>query len=248
MSDLLDFLRTGELGILALVAIPAALLWMRLFPNLRLKDAAPRGIVSFELAWTSTRARRIIDGWQKDHRDGAARRSLWAIDAPFIVLYSIALSVLGVLAARTAYHSGLLSGSTADDLATGLAAASWGAGAADLIENVGLWLQFRFRPRQPLPAATSTVSTAKWLTALAVGVCSLGFLVASAPTSAAATAPPTADHCGKERSEVKTLTDPAASSVALDHPSSFVQLGRRQVKPTVEALPPTEGSKGMVCC
>jgi hypothetical protein len=175
VGDPLDFLRTAEAGALLLVAAGAAATWTRLFPRLR-TAAAPRGIVSLQLAFTAARAKAVIESWRARHLDGAARRSLF-VDVPFVVFYAWTLGLLAVLAGRAAAGSDLLTPGDADTAAAAVAIGGWVAAFCDLVENGGLWLQLSGRTSGVLTAATSTVSAVKWLLAIGSGVASVVVLL-----------------------------------------------------------------------
>ena len=160
MSDPLAALRTSEVGLLLAVGLAATVTWSRLFPTL--KPPAARGIVGLELAGSTARARRILADWEQRGLTQRAKRSV-ALDWPFIVLYSFAAALAGVLGGRAAAGSGLLSSDHADTVAAVLAYAAWAAGVLDVAENAGLRAMLSGHTGQPIPALASAASAAKWL-------------------------------------------------------------------------------------
>ena len=89
-------------------------------------SAAPNGIVSFELAWTGTRAAEMMASWS-----GIAATAAWAsllLDYFFMWSYG---ALLAALARRVI-------GSRAGE---GFATAAWAAAACDAVENAALiWM------------------------------------------------------------------------------------------------------------
>jgi hypothetical protein len=177
MGDPLDFLRTAEVGTLIAITGAAGVTVGRVFPSLAPRKAH-RGMVALQLAWTKEKADAVIGFWRKRNREQAAKRAVY-IDFAFIVFYSFGLGVLAVIAGRAAHAGGLLAGSDADTFGAALAIAGWVAGFCDCVENGGLLLMLSGRTSQPLPGATSLVSSVKWLLAAGSLLGSLGLLVAS---------------------------------------------------------------------
>jgi hypothetical protein len=133
--------------------------------------------VSLELAWTQRRAGEIIKSWRDRHLNQAATRSV-RLDFLFIVLYAAALALLGTLAGRAA-GGDLFSGEHGETLGGLLAIAAAAAGVCDYIENAGLLRMLSGHLRQPIPFATSAISSLKWLLVAGSLLGSLGFLIAS---------------------------------------------------------------------
>jgi hypothetical protein len=151
-----------------------------LFPNLR-TSAAPRGIVSLQLAWRRTRSDEIVSSWQTAQLLGAAKRSL-VTDEFFLLAYGAFFVLTGVLLGRAAAASGLLSAQNGTRLSWLLAGVGVLIAILDAVENVGLWLQLNRRNRWTLP--TSLVSSAKWALAALLLLTDIGLvapiLIASA--------------------------------------------------------------------
>ena len=177
MDAFFDHSRGSELATLFAISAGAALTFMRLFPNLK-TAAAKKGIVSLQLAWSSARAKAVIESWRERHLDDSVKRSIY-VDFLYIAGYSFAIAFLALLAGRAARASGLFSTHTADLMGNIVAIGAWVAGACDCLENGGLLLLLRSTD-QPVPALTSSVSTVKWLLAPAGALLSIGVLIASA--------------------------------------------------------------------
>jgi hypothetical protein len=94
--------------------------------------AAPRGIISFELAWSHDNARAILDSWDATARLYAA--CLQGLDYLFLCLYSTALA-LGCFRASDIFRS---RGWSIASIGVALAWLQWIAGFSDAIENVPL--------------------------------------------------------------------------------------------------------------
>jgi uncharacterized membrane protein (DUF2068 family) len=156
----LESLRAAELAVVLTGALGLMSAWSVLFPRLN-TEAAPRGIVSLELCWTADRARRIVDSWERQRMSRGAKRSVF-LDVPFILFYTSALAVLGLLAARAASATGMLGDRHAETAAALVAIAALAAAILDLIEDLGLWLMLRGHFVNGLPSATSHVALAKW--------------------------------------------------------------------------------------
>lgn len=95
-----------------------------------LSDAAPAGVVSFELAGTPAAAQSILDSWDARAREFAAFGL--GLDYLFMLAYGLSLALATLLAAGR--HGGWMRPLGA--------AAGWGASAAallDAIENAALW-------------------------------------------------------------------------------------------------------------
>jgi hypothetical protein len=95
-------------------------------------EGAPSGIVSFELAGSSSSARRVVESWDADARVQAGF-SL-GLDYLFLVVYSttIALACLWVADTLRPRHG------RAASLGVWLAWGQWAAAALDAVENAAL--------------------------------------------------------------------------------------------------------------
>jgi hypothetical protein len=174
VDEPLRFLHTADAAAVLAMALGLSAVWSALFPRLR-TDAAPKGIASLELCWTANRARRVVNSWERKGMMAAARRSV-LLDEPFILFYSVTLATLGVLAARAAGASSLLSHDHAQTVASVMTLAACVAALLDLAENLGLCLLLRGHFATGLSAATSVVSSAKWLLVATAIVSELGLL------------------------------------------------------------------------
>jgi hypothetical protein len=137
--------------------IPTVLLWLwirRL--DTPLKTSVARGIVSLELAGNSGRTRAILASWNRGARR-AALHSLW-VDFPFIVAYSTSLGLGCALAAGTLHARGWhLAG-----LGLPLAWAQWGAGIADVVEDMALLRVLRGEVESGWPALARRAALLKF--------------------------------------------------------------------------------------
>jgi hypothetical protein len=133
-------------GIVAAVLL-AAMLWLD--RPLR-TAAAPRGIISFELAGSYAAARNIIESWKPAGRRNAAL-SLW-LDYGFLIAYALVLALL------CGYVAASWPGRYRGIRRTGrrLARAQWVAALLDAFENVIL--------QQILAGATAAIlpQMARW--------------------------------------------------------------------------------------
>lgn len=127
-------------------------------------DAAPNGIVSFELAWTAETAKSILTSWDAEARLFAAFGL--GLDYLFIPAYALALSI-GLLLSmknKVGWYSRLA------------AWMGWGAFAAalfDAVENYALWKELTgsvFSPYPEIAAACASVKFALLLAGLLVVV------------------------------------------------------------------------------
>lgn len=160
MDDLLSFLSSAELGIVALVAFGLLASWARLFPDLKTKTGS--GIVAFELPRTAQNARAIRAAWQAKKLEGAAHRAI-ALDWFFIPMYVVLLACAGVLAARAAEALGGLEAGAAETVAAALVIAAVVAGVLDVLENLGMKRLLGEEVEHGVALATTVVSAAKWL-------------------------------------------------------------------------------------
>jgi hypothetical protein len=121
----------------------------------------PPGIIGFELAFTTSNARRIVGGWAGS-LDVAAKQ-VW-YDYVFILGYACSLLFICFHAADYASHRGHA------DLASLAEFAGYGAllaGLLDGIENVGLLLMLAGRISTLIVLVTSLCATMKFVLALA---------------------------------------------------------------------------------
>jgi hypothetical protein len=130
-------------------------------------EAAPWGILSFEVPWSEPEAQRILASWSGlrcGNQTGleAALRSIQA-DYAFIPAYCVFLSLLLLLLTPTSFLS----------LRTWLTLI-WISGLLDILENLLMSQVLQAFPEVALPAWTySLASTLKWLGAVVVA----GFLL-----------------------------------------------------------------------
>jgi hypothetical protein len=127
---------------------------------------SPHGIVSLELAASSSHAHEIRQAWQRRGVLDAARASLgW--DLPFVATYASALALGSVAAGAVLTDRGWPLGAASRRVAP-LALL---AGVLDVIEDVGLFREvFADDTRQPWPTLACSCAVPKFLLALAAGV------------------------------------------------------------------------------
>jgi hypothetical protein len=116
-------------------------------------DAAPAGIISFELAGDGSSALAILDSWDQPAKLHAAF-SL-GLDFLFLIMYSTALS-LGCI-----WASGL-SISPLTGLGTYLAWGQWIAALFDGLENTALFIIMVQSPASPWPQIARLAATVKF--------------------------------------------------------------------------------------
>jgi hypothetical protein len=160
------------LGTLMLLTILWSMLLSHIGQPLKTVEA-PLGIVSFELAFTSTRSETIVRSW--DAVRWNAKNSL-RLDYAFIPLYSTTLALLCVLAAHSFQRHDWSGLST---LAAVLAWYQWVAGLLDMLENWALLRLLNSKPPFPpsLPWLAGWCAFFKFLLIILALVC---FLVAVA--------------------------------------------------------------------
>ena len=130
------------LGALMLLTIVLGILLGHIGQLLKTAQA-PRGIVSFELAFTGARSEAIVRSWHAVRKN--AKRSL-QLDFVFIPLYSTTLVLLCVLAGHffeRQHWSGL------STVAAVLAWYQWVAGLLDMVENWALLRLLKLSPPFP---------------------------------------------------------------------------------------------------
>jgi len=103
-------------------------------------DAAPLGIISYELCGTVDGCRAILDSWNDEARVAARNNLIW--DFPFLLLYSSTLA-LGVVGMGRRMHK--LRWRMAR-FAPAMAWAAWIAAVLDSIENIALWTMLASGP------------------------------------------------------------------------------------------------------
>jgi len=121
-------------------------------------DAAPNGIVSFELAWTAETAKSILTSWDAEARLFAAFGL--GLDYLFMPAYALALS-LGLLLSMK---------NKADWYSKFAAWMGWGAFAAalfDALENYALWKELTGNMFSPYPEIAATCASVKFALLLA---------------------------------------------------------------------------------
>jgi len=120
-------------------------------------DAAPNGIVSFEVAGDVTTARSMLDSWNESARTFAAF-SL-GFDYLFLVVYSTTIA-LGCLWAGEVFR-GVVPSLAA--LARPLAWGQWLAALLDAVENAALTTLVLGTPAEPWPAIAWWCATPKFV-------------------------------------------------------------------------------------
>jgi hypothetical protein len=156
---------SAELGIVFAIALTGSWAASRLIEAVGPGDPSVRPI-RLECPLTASKARELVEGWEKSGNIGAVRRWVYA-DFFFLLCYGVALVAVGTLAGRAAESA---------TLATVFFWTGLGAPVFDVFEDVGMLKMLRkhFGAR---PALTSAVSAIKWVLAIGVGVGSLGVLV-----------------------------------------------------------------------
>jgi len=109
-----------------------ALLVMNILDTYLITDAAPNGIISFELAGSVEKARQILHSWDENARLYAAF-SL-GFDYLFMVLYSMTIALACIWAGGALTERGWPMSRLGVPLAWGL----WLAALLDAVENLGL--------------------------------------------------------------------------------------------------------------
>ena len=128
-----------------------------------------RGIVPFEVAGTTDRAREFLDEWGAGRRD-TVRASL-LVDYPYLIAYSVFLSLVCAAVAD-------VNARRARFAAAG-AIAAWSAIAAgvfDAFENAALLLVLESGPEQPWPALAAGFAVLKFACAIAATLYALSGL------------------------------------------------------------------------
>lgn len=116
-------------------------------------SAAPSGIVSFELARTTSNAQAMIGSWD-------ARAKLYAafglgLDFLFMPVYAMALSLGSLLAAGR--HRGWFA-----NLGARMGYLSFGAAIFDAVENIGLWNSLLGHAQSAWPSISFWCATVKF--------------------------------------------------------------------------------------
>jgi hypothetical protein len=153
-----------------------AIFWGMLLDHIgqSLKTAeAPRGILSFELAFTAARSEAIVRSWDSVRK--IAKNSL-LLDFVFIPLYSTTLALLCIVAGHFFQRHNWSGLST---VAVVIAWYQWVAGLLDLVENWALLRLLNIKPPFPdtLPWLAGWCAFFKFLLIILALVC---FLVAVA--------------------------------------------------------------------
>jgi hypothetical protein len=148
---------------LVLFAVLAAL-------DLALRDGGAEGIVPFELAGTSERAREITGAWGPAGRRTAAASLL--VDYGFLVAYGVFLALAAGALGRALAHRPRLAGA-----GILLAWAALAAAGADALENVALLAVVAGADGDPLPAVATGFAVVKFALVALVNAWLLGGLL-----------------------------------------------------------------------
>jgi hypothetical protein len=178
MSDPFDSIDTAPLGIVCAIALVSVYAGARLIKAVGPADREVKPI-RLELPVSKPNAKRLVEDWGKRGVLGAVKRWVYA-DFLFLLAYAIALAAGGSLAGRAA--AAALDADPSDVTTVGAAFTYAGliAGGLDVIEN-GLMLRMIAKHwGQPIPAATTLVSGAKWLLLVIAVPGTVGLLIASA--------------------------------------------------------------------
>ena len=136
-------------------------------------EAAPLGIISFELAGTTERARAIMGAWGNELSERAKAVQRW--DYLLIVAYSTLLALLVAGVGEISRDEGFFA-----ELAGVFAWAVFAAGLLDVAENLALARVFEEDAAQPWPRLAQIAAGAKFTLLFAVGA----FLVVGGATAA----------------------------------------------------------------
>ena len=150
-------------------------MWLATMGRQLRTDVAPLGIVSLQLCDSSQASQEIVDSWDKTAQENAVR-SL-TLDYYFVPIYTTALAVVGIMAARWFSQQGML---FMGNLAVALAWGQWLAGMIDYAENSTLLRMLQMYPEIPesLCRFGSTCTRLKFLLILmGIASCLFGFLV-----------------------------------------------------------------------
>jgi hypothetical protein len=120
-------------------------------------EAAPRGIISFELAGSPQRAQTILDSW--DVAAHAAARTSLSLDYAFLVAYAAALFLM----CRMLGDARPVSRSKLRPVSRGLAWGQWIAAALDGTENVLLTRQLQGSREAWLAPTAATCASLKFI-------------------------------------------------------------------------------------
>lgn len=157
---------------LVILSIAAGVCFMMLVSRgrqLRTRQA-PHGMVSLQLADSGAASRHVIQSWGVADRE-VAHRSL-CLDYVFVPLYTTALSILSILAARWFSTMGLSGMSTA---AVTLAWGHWVIGMFDIAENSALLRMLQIAPDIP----NGLARFASWCARLKFGLIMMAVLCAA---------------------------------------------------------------------
>ena len=156
-----------HIWILLLLIIGASLLMWRLSAigkPLSIKGAAPWGIVSIELAWTTKKAGQIVDAWNERGYLHTASQQTY-LDFLFLLIYPLALSLA----------CAMLAGTGSGSMTTAGMALSWSVllcTPLDAIENVLILRMLKGNTGFPIPLLTSLAAALKF----ALIVVALGYI------------------------------------------------------------------------
>jgi hypothetical protein len=135
---------TGRVFFPLLVATLVVMAVMNVTGKPLITEAAPQGIISFELAGDVPTAQAILDSWDAPSRVYAGF-SL-GFDFLFMPLYSTTIGLGCLWAAQVWRRSRLLAGAGGY-----LAWGQWLAASLDVVENVALWHSLVGGPAAPWP-------------------------------------------------------------------------------------------------
>lgn len=158
MGSILKWLFFASLSVILL-------LQLRGFDSMLISPETPYGIVGYELAFTATRARAILDAWRAMDVLETVRVSL-GVDVAFLLAYPWFFRTSGQLLLRG-------NGTTFDRLGERLTALVLLCTPLDLIENLVLWRMLETTVTPSAAALAGTAATLKFLLVLASGLWSL---------------------------------------------------------------------------
>lgn len=123
--------------------------------DLALRDGGTEGIVAFELAGSTERAREIKQDWGPVGRRTAAVSLI--VDFPYLVAYGMFLALASSALGRALAHR-----RRAARAGIAFAWAGLGAAAADAVEDIALLAVLAGADAQPLPAIAAAFAVAKF--------------------------------------------------------------------------------------
>jgi hypothetical protein len=136
-------------------------------------DAAPKRVVSLELARTAEKAGNVIKSWEnKGARDVAVQQI--QLDFIFIVAYTTLLVAVALSSERAAAAAGI---GWLQQLSHYAAFAGIAAGILDCLENIGMLIMLGGTINDPIAAATWFCAAVKFILAIAVSLIALAAFV-----------------------------------------------------------------------